>query len=100
MTDVASRLRQCAPLFHALGDPARQEIILLLAQHERLTVGAVADQLTVSRPTVSHHLKVLVQAGIVGVEKVARERFHFLTIDTCLNKIETLYQAARTDFST
>ena len=97
MTDVVSRLRTCAPLFHALGDPGRQDIILLLAQHERLTVGAVAEHLTLSRPTVSHHLKVLVQAGIVGVEKIARERFHFLTIEPCLDDIEALCRIARAD---
>jgi DNA-binding transcriptional ArsR family regulator len=48
----------------ALGDPTRREIFERLAERPR-AVGELADQLPVSRPAVSQHLKVLKEAGLV-----------------------------------
>ena len=48
----------------ALGDPTRREIFERLAQQPS-AVGELAGALPVSRPAVSHHLKVLKQAGLV-----------------------------------
>lgn len=50
--------------FAALGDPTRREIFERLARRP-LSVGELADQLPVSRPAVSQHLKVLKDAGLV-----------------------------------
>jgi DNA-binding transcriptional ArsR family regulator len=49
---------------HALGDPTRRAIFELLADGPR-AVGDLADQLPVTRPAVSQHLKVLKEAGLV-----------------------------------
>ena len=48
----------------ALGDPTRRTIFERLAQ-KPAAVGEIADQLPVSRPAVSQHLKVLKAAGLV-----------------------------------
>src|SRR5438874_9205645 len=48
----------------ALGDPTRKAIFELLADRPR-AVGELADELPVSRPAVSQHLKVLKNAGLV-----------------------------------
>ena len=48
----------------ALGDPTRRAIFERLAQRP-MAVGELSDQLPVSRPAVSQHLKVLKQAGLV-----------------------------------
>ena len=48
----------------ALGDRTRRSIVLLLAEGPR-AVGELADELPVSRPAVSQHLKVLKDAGLV-----------------------------------
>ncbi len=48
----------------ALGDPTRRAIFERLATGP-LAVGEIADQLPVSRPAVSQHLKVLKAAGLV-----------------------------------
>jgi DNA-binding transcriptional ArsR family regulator len=47
-----------------LADPTRREIFERLAERPR-AVGELADELPVSRPAVSQHLKVLKQAGLV-----------------------------------
>ena len=50
--------------FDALGDPNRRAIVELLGSHER-SVRELADDLPISRPAVSRHLRVLERAGLV-----------------------------------
>ena len=69
---VASR-----DLLDALADPARQDLVQLLARQE-LTVGDLAARVTLSRPTVSHHLNLLRRAGLVRVRKQGREMYYRL----------------------
>ncbi len=56
----------------ALGDRTRRAIVVALAERPR-AVGELADELPVSRPAVSQHLKVLKDAGLV-TERVAGTR--------------------------
>ena len=50
--------------FRALGDPHRRAIVELLGSGPR-SVQEIADELPISRPAVSQHLKVLKEAGLV-----------------------------------
>ena len=50
--------------FNALGDPNRRAIVELLAAGDR-SVGQLADELPITRPAVSRHLRLLKQAGLV-----------------------------------
>lgn len=88
--DVLSSFRACGPLFHALGDVTRQDIILLLAENERLNVGQIAERMPLSRPTISHHLKVLLQAGVVSLQRESRENFYILDLDSALARMKQL----------
>jgi len=58
--------------WNALGDSTRRAIVECLADRPR-AVGELADELPVSRPAVSQHLKVLKDAGLV-TERVAGTR--------------------------
>ena len=60
----ARAFRDCLPLFQTFGDTGRQDIILLLAEVESMNVNRIAEQLTLSRPTISHHLKTLRSVGL------------------------------------
>jgi ArsR family transcriptional regulator len=51
-------------LFKALNDPTRREILELLKEKD-LTAGEIADQFNISKPSISHHLDLLRQAGLV-----------------------------------
>jgi len=64
-----------AKVFIALGDEHRQRILLTFEKGERLTVGQISEVSTLSRPAVSHHLKILRQAGVLDAEKVGKEVF-------------------------
>lgn len=50
-------------VFKALADPTRREILQLL-QARDLTAGEIADRFSISKPSISHHLSLLKQAGL------------------------------------
>jgi ArsR family transcriptional regulator len=60
-----------ADLFKALADPARVRIVNLLATSggEPMCICNLTDPLGLSQPTVSHHMKRLLDAGLVGREQ-------------------------------
>ena len=55
-------------IFKALNDPTRREIIELLKKKD-LTAGEIADHFSISKPSISHHLDLLKQAGLVDAAK-------------------------------
>lgn len=56
--------------FKALGDATRLEIFrLIAAQREPVCVCDVVDRFEVSQPTISHHLRILREAGLVTVSR-------------------------------
>jgi DNA-binding transcriptional ArsR family regulator len=64
----------------ALGDGTRLAIFESLAERPR-AVGELADELPVSRPAVSHHLKVLKAAGLVTEQAQGTRRIYRLNPD-------------------
>ncbi|MEY2632429.1 MAG: hypothetical protein RIR00_1083 [Pseudomonadota bacterium] len=65
--------RAMSRVFTALGDEHRQRIVLLFERGEELNVGQIAEVSTLSRSTVSHHLKVLRDAEVLSSEKRGKE---------------------------
>ena len=55
-------------LFKALNDETRREILAMLKSGDK-TAGEIADRFSVSKPTISHHLDLLKQAGLVEAVK-------------------------------
>jgi DNA-binding transcriptional ArsR family regulator len=64
----------------ALGDPTRRAIFEALAEHQR-AVGELAAQLPVSRPAVSQHLKVLMDARLVIGRRAGNRRIYRIDVD-------------------
>ncbi len=94
LEDVLVSFRACAPVFNALGDKYRQDIVMLLAQDERLNVNQIAERMPLSRPAISHHLKVLMQAKLITLERVSRENFYRLSLDGALADLRRLVERA------
>lgn len=67
-----------AKVFEALGDEHRQRILLTFEPGERLNVGQIAEVSTLARSTVSHHLKVLREAGVLESEKLGKEVYFWV----------------------
>ncbi|MCA4133175.1 helix-turn-helix transcriptional regulator [Arthrobacter sp. M4] len=60
-----------APLLKALGDPVRLRLMSLVASHEggEACVCDLNDAFELSQPTISHHLKILHEAGLLERSK-------------------------------
>src|ERR1700760_3377750 len=65
--------RQTARIFMALGDEHRQRMLLMFEPGESLSIGDIVAGTTLSRSAVTHHLKVLREAGVLKSEKVGKE---------------------------
>ena len=83
--------RRIARIFVALGDPHRQRILLMFERGERLNVGQIVAASTLSRTAVSHHLRVLTEAGVLEREKLGKEVY--FRPDT--NAVRTALDAVR-----
>jgi ArsR family transcriptional regulator len=67
----AEQAGQIAPLLKALADPVRLRLLSLVASHENgeACVCDLNDAFDLSQPTISHHLKVLHEAGLLDRSK-------------------------------
>lgn len=54
-------------VFKALNDPIRRKILELLKKRGDMSAGEIAAQFEISKPSISHHLDLLKQAGLVQV---------------------------------
>jgi DNA-binding transcriptional ArsR family regulator len=80
----------------ALGDPTRRAIVERLADRPR-AVGELADELPVSRPAVSQHLKVLKNAGLVSERADGTRRIYRLNpagVAALRDQLETFWNRA------
>jgi len=64
-------------VFEALADPTRREIVALLAAGER-NAGDIAGRFAIAGPSVSRHLKVLRESGVIAYRQEAQARFYRL----------------------
>ncbi|MDF2381194.1 winged helix-turn-helix transcriptional regulator [Nostoc ellipsosporum NOK] len=64
-------------LFKALNDPIRRQILDLLRKKD-LTAGEIAGQFDISKPSISHHLEILRQAGLVSSLKEGQYIYYSL----------------------
>ncbi|TWP46504.1 winged helix-turn-helix transcriptional regulator [Lentzea tibetensis] len=88
-----------ASTFAVLADPSRREILDLLRSGER-PVNDLVSRLALTQPTVSKHLKLLREAGLVEVRVDAQRRWYRLNprplaeIDTWLAPYRRMWEAS------
>jgi DNA-binding transcriptional ArsR family regulator len=68
-------------LFKALNDQTRREILELLRTGDK-TAGEIADSFAISKPSISHHLDLLRQAGLV--ESVKEGQFIYYSLNVTM----------------
>jgi ArsR family transcriptional regulator len=77
--EQATRMAEVAK---ALGDPVRVALVDVLRRHAgKVCVCELVPLFDLSQPTVSHHLKVLRQAGIVGSERQGLWAYYYVIPD-------------------
>jgi ArsR family transcriptional regulator, arsenate/arsenite/antimonite-responsive transcriptional repressor len=77
-----SQAARIAEVAKALGDPVRVQLIDVLRKHAgKVCVCELVPLFDLSQPTVSHHLKVLRQAGLVGSERQGLWAYYYVIPD-------------------
>lgn len=66
-------------MFKALSDPIRRKILLMLKKQD-MTAGEIAEEFDISKPSISHHLNILKQAGMVIDER--KGQYIYYSINT------------------
>jgi DNA-binding transcriptional ArsR family regulator len=89
--------RRLARVFVALGDEHRQRILLTFDPGERLNVTQISGVSTLSRPAVSHHLKILREAGVLASEKTGKEVFYWIDKPYLGEALQRVLDYVRTD---
>ncbi len=82
--------RNLSKVFTALGDEHRQRILLTFSPGERLNVGQIVQVSTLSRSAVSHHLRLLRDAGILHSRKEGKEVFFWIDKNFLIDAFETV----------
>jgi ArsR family transcriptional regulator len=71
-------LERQATALQALGDDTRLKMVQLLARHESLCVCEIQGAFDLGQPTVSHHLKILRDAGLVDAQRRGKWAYYTL----------------------
>ena len=116
---LKTSFRECIPLFIALGDSTRLAIIQQLYEVEedrrsleteqkggrsvsekRRAPGLnVKEKTSLSRPAVSHHLKILKDSGLIAVEKRGVCNYYHLTSQSAIDRLLRLNEALQQNSS-
>jgi len=87
--------KKSIPYFQVLSDDTRQVILIVLSDVESMTVGELAEKLPLSRPAISHHMKILKQEGLVGVKRVGTKNYYFATLKDTVEAFENLLESIK-----
>lgn len=88
MEEIAQLAREfaaCQKTLLAFGDENRQHLILemmQMGQCEGVRVGTITEKTHLSRPAVSHHLRILRDAGIVKMRREGTKNYYYFDADT------------------
>lgn len=118
---LKTSFRECIPLFIALGDSTRLTIIQQLYEVEDrrsseteqkggrsvsekrrapgLNVKEITEKTSLSRPAVSHHLKILKDSGLIAVEKRGVCNYYHLTSQSAIDRLLRLNEALQQNSS-
>jgi ArsR family transcriptional regulator, arsenate/arsenite/antimonite-responsive transcriptional repressor len=84
--------KDMARVFTAMGDEHRQRMLLMFEPGERLNVGQIVEASPLSRSAVSHHLKILREAGVLESQKVGKEVWFWLNKSFLLETFNNVTQ--------
>lgn len=95
---LAQRFNACRPALCAIGDETRQLIIRVFIENcgtGGLRVGEIQNCTNISRAAVSHHLKILKDAGIIDVRQEGTKNFYYLdSTSSSLLEVSELFHHA------
>ncbi|MCQ4637529.1 metalloregulator ArsR/SmtB family transcription factor [Anaerovorax odorimutans] len=80
---IINGFQECRSAFTAIGDETRQLILLVLLESDLsgIRVGEIAEKTHLTRPSVSHHLQILKESGIVAMRREGTKNYYYLSAD-------------------
>lgn len=107
LNEIRKDLRNSSKILNALCDENRQKILLVLLDNcldGGIRVNDIAKKVSLSRPAVSHHLKLLLDEGIVSITKDGTKNYYHITgmkeimsLKSLLNNIELYIEERKED---
>lgn len=99
LADIHALFAQNLPLFNALGDNTRQQLMLLIiegfSRGQPLSVAELAAAVGLASPTVSHHLKLLHEVGLVRRTKSETKHYYQPCVGQYIDSLELLIGAIK-----
>lgn len=85
LKNLAEEFGECSKALAAIGDETRQSIIIALIEGESINekgirVGELTQRTNLSRPAVSHHLKILKEANLIGYDQEGTKNYYYLDV--------------------
>ena len=97
MRAIPREWRNISKVYAALGDEHRQRILLTFEPGERLNIGQIVEVSTLSRTAVSHHLRILREAGVLQSVKEGKEVYFWINKNFLVDAMETVIGYIKTN---
>ena len=84
ITCLAGELEECREILIAVGDEVRQRMMIAMMQSGQcsgMRVNDIAKAANLSRPAISHHLKILKDAGILKIRREGTKNYYYFDAD-------------------
>lgn len=77
---ITNEFKECKKLLLAIGDDTRQSIIITLLESDcnGIRVGEITKKTHLSRPAVSHHLRILKESGIINMRREGTKNYYYM----------------------
>ena len=85
VAQLAEEFEDCRRILLALGDENRQHLILEMMRMDQcggVRVGAITERSHLSRPAVSHHVRILKDAGLLNVRREGTKNYYYFDANT------------------
>lgn len=89
---IRQKFNICTPYMTTLSDTVRQKILLILAESgtDGMDVQDITAKTHLSRPAISHHLRILKDAGMIISHKKGTQVYYFIYIHNALERLMDL----------
>lgn len=94
---IRSKFSECNSFMTALSDPVRQKILFILAESgtDGMDVQDITAKTHLSRPAISHHLRILKDDGMIISHKKGTQVYYFIYIQKALEKLLDLFSSVQ-----
>lgn len=100
LNHLAEEFEKCRKILLALGDENRQHLILemmKMGQCHGVRVGEITQKTHLSRPAVSHHIRILKDAGLLKMRREGTRNYYYFDADTdAMNQLIEMLVHAKT----